>query len=126
MQDSILFWNGVALEANRVSHSDPDKRQQNGPTLSSRAFAIVHLAMYDAFAGVVGGAGFPRYLPAPPPPAVGASARDAVAGAAHTTLTALYSTQSEFFDAHLNAFNVTDPSFAFGRAVGIALLALRA
>lgn len=51
MQDSILFWNAVALEANRVSHSDPDKRQQNGPTLSSRALAIVHLAMYDAFAG---------------------------------------------------------------------------
>jgi len=50
MTDSILFWNAVALEANRVSHSDPDKRQQNGPTLSSRAIAIVHLAMYDAFA----------------------------------------------------------------------------
>ncbi len=46
--DSILFWNEVALEANRVSHTDADKREQNGPTLSSRAFAIVHLAMYDA------------------------------------------------------------------------------
>jgi membrane-associated phospholipid phosphatase len=127
MQDSILFWNGVALEANRVSHSDPDKRQQNGPTLSSRALAIVHLAMYDAFAGVVGGAGFPRYLTAPPPPpAVGASARDAVAGAAHTTLTALYSAQAEFFTAQLSAFDVNDPSFAFGRTVGRTLLALRA
>src|SRR4051812_44857990 len=119
MQDSILFWNAVALEANRVSHSDPDKRQQNGPTLSARALAIVHLAMYDAFAGVVGGAGFPRsFPPPPPPPAVGGSARDAVAGAAHTTLIALFSAQSEFFNAQLNAFNVNDPSFAFGRAVG--------
>ncbi len=51
--DSILFWNEVALEANRVSHTDADKREQNGPTLSSRALAIVHLAMYDAYAGVI-------------------------------------------------------------------------
>lgn len=127
MQDSILFWNAVALEANRVSHSDPDKRQQNGPTLSSRALAIVHLAMYDAYAGVAGGAGFPRYLTGPPPPPpAGGSARDAVAGAAHTTLTALYSAQAEFFNAQLSAFNVNDQSFTFGRAVGRRLLALRA
>jgi len=131
MQDSILFWNAVALEANRVSHSDPDKRQQNGPTLSSRALAIVHLAMYDAFAGVAANpALFPRYLPAPPPP-VGGSAREAVAGAAHTTLTALFSAQADFFDAQLSAFALpspptTNPSFAFGRAVGLALLAVRA
>ncbi len=69
MTDSILFWNAVALEANCVSHSDPDKREQNGPTLSSRALAIDHLAMYDAYAGVENNAvTFPRYLPTPPPP----------------------------------------------------------
>src|SRR5215207_10517194 len=122
-QDSILFWNAVALEANRVSHSDPDKRQQNGPTLSTRALAIVHLAMYDAYAGVAG-AGFPRYLPGPPP--AGASRRDAVAGAAHRTLSSLYSAQTEFFDAQLSCFDTADPSFAFGEAVGQTLLGLRA
>ena len=129
MQDSILFWNAVALEANRVSHSDPDKREQNGPTLSSRALAIVHLAMYDAFAGIVGGAGFPRYLnPAPPPPVPppALSARDAVAGAAHRTLSALYSTQTDFFNAQLNCFNTASPSFQFGRTVGQTLLNRRA
>ena len=126
MQDSILFWNAVALEANRVSHSDPDKRQQNGPTLSSRASAIVHLAMYDAYAGVAG-AGFTRYLPgAPPPPPAGTSRRDAVAGAAYRTLSRLYSAQNEFFKAQLSCFNTADPSFAFGEAVGQALLDLRA
>src|SRR5215217_6721316 len=101
MQDSILFWNAVALEANRVSHSDPDKRQQNGPTLSSRAIAIVHLAMYDAYAGIVV-TGFTRYLSAPSPPSPAppvATARDAVAGAAHWTLSRLYSAQTDFFDA---------------------------
>ena len=133
MQDSILFWNAVALEANRVSHSDPDKREQNGPTLSSRAIAIVHLAMYDAYAGVVGGAGFPRYLgPVPPAPVAppGAVARDAVAGAAFRTLSALYPAQIDFFRAQLNGFNagtpsLPNPSFSFGETVGRTLLDLR-
>jgi hypothetical protein len=122
--DSILFWNAVALEANRVSHSDPDKREQNGPTLSSRALAIVHLAMYDAYAGIVANASFPRYLDPPPAPA-GSSERDAVAGAAHTTLSALFRAQKDFFDAQLGAFDTTDPSFDFGQKVGEQLLALR-
>jgi vanadium chloroperoxidase len=128
VQDSILFWNAVALEANRISHSDPDKRQQNGPTLSSRAIAIIHLAMYDAYAGIVG-TGFPRYLAAPAPPSPAppvATARDAVAGAAHATLSALYSTQADFFDAQLSCFDTGSPSFLFGRDVGRALLTLRA
>lgn len=127
MKDSILFWNAVALEANRVSHSDPDKREQNGPTLSSRALAIVHLAMYDAYPGVVGGAEFPRYLVAPPPPPPpGTSAPDAVAGAAYTTLASLFKTQKDFFDAQLGCFDTANPSFKFGVEVGKALLALRA
>ena len=60
--DPILFWNDVALEANRVSFSN-GAGEQGGPTLSSRAMAIVHLAMYDAFAAVSGNpAGLPPYL----------------------------------------------------------------
>src|SRR5215216_3352726 len=50
MDDPILYWNDVALEANRVSHTN-GKGEQTGPALSSRALAIVHLAMYDAFVG---------------------------------------------------------------------------
>jgi vanadium chloroperoxidase len=127
MQDSILFWNAVALEADRIAHTDPDKREQNGPILSSRALGIVHLAMYDAYAGVQNSSGtFPRYLPAPPPPAPGASHRDAVAGAAFTTLAALYKKQREFFESQLAAFNTANPSYAFGVAVGDAMLAKRA
>ncbi|MDQ3815059.1 MAG: hypothetical protein M3347_14095 [Armatimonadota bacterium] len=134
MQDSILFWNAVALEANRVSHTEPGKKEQAGPPLSARALAIVHLAMYDAYAGVVGGAGFPRYLQPPNQPAhpaAASSARDAVAGAAFTTLSSLYKTQVDFFEAQLSAFNrflpngQPDPSFQFGVDVAKALLALR-
>ena len=42
-------WNEVTLEANRISHTN-GRSEQTGPTLSSRALAIVHLAMYDAYA----------------------------------------------------------------------------
>ena len=37
--DPILYWNGVALEANRVSHTN-GKGEQTGPTLNWRC-AIV-------------------------------------------------------------------------------------
>src|SRR5688572_1984557 len=115
--DSILFWNAVALEANRVSHTDPDKREQTGPTLSSRALAIVHLAMYDAYAGIVNDPDYPRYLDPALPPS-GSSAPEAVAGAAHITLCTLYKAQRAYFDAQLSCFDTDDPSFTFGREVG--------
>lgn len=131
--DSILFWNAVALEANRVSHSDPAKGEQTGPPLSSRALAIVHLAMYDAYAAITGGANFPRYLTAPatvpvaPPPATPNSpVASAVAGAAHKTLSELYKAQRGYFDDQLSSFDTTDPYYAFGAAVGDALLMFRA
>lgn len=127
MADSILFWNAVALEANRVSHSDPDKREQNGPTLSARALAIVHLAMYDAYAGVINNAAtFPRYLPAPAPPPPGTSAQDAVAGAAFITLSRLFKAQADYFEAQLSGFNRGSAGYNFGVAVGEAMLAKRA
>src|SRR4051812_1564796 len=95
--DYILIWNDVALEANRVSHTDGSK-EQNGPTLSSRALAIVHLAMYDAYAGVTNDpVKLPPYnAPLPPLPA-GATIQAAVGGAAFWTLMSLYPSQLEFF-----------------------------
>lgn len=60
--DPILYWNDVAIEANRVSHTN-GKNEQTGSTLSSRALAIVHLATYDALAGVFGNPpDLPTYL----------------------------------------------------------------
>ena len=74
MIDSILFWNQVALDAAKTDFSLPDPRpadlvpQQPGPTYASRALAIVHLAMYDAFVGVRGGgATYLDYTAEPPP-----------------------------------------------------------
>lgn len=101
MIDPILYWNEVALEANRISHTN-GKNEQTGPTLSSRALAIVHLAMYDAYAGVRGNPIAPvnlsSYLPGLPKPKANASVDAAVAAAAHTTLSRLFPSQKAFFD----------------------------
>ncbi|MBW4650752.1 MAG: phosphatase PAP2 family protein [Kastovskya adunca ATA6-11-RM4] len=128
MADSILAWNEVALEANRESHTKVDKREQNGPTLSSRALAIVHLAMYDAYAGVRGNPPeLPPYLPGLPTAPKGASPQAAVAAAAYETLKSLFSCQKAFFDSKLAELG--DPSnsgHGFGVQVAQAILADRA
>jgi vanadium chloroperoxidase len=93
--DPILYWNDVALEANRVSHTDGKDKQTLGPTLSSRTLAIVHLAMYDAFVGAAQ-SGLSHYLT--PKPAAGSSEDAAVAAAAHGTLSHLFPSQKAFFD----------------------------
>ena len=70
MQDPILYWNATALEANRVSHTNGNN-EQTGPPRSSRALAIIHLAMYDAFAGITQKpAILPPYLPGLPVPPI--------------------------------------------------------
>lgn len=134
--DHILYWNEVALEANRVDFTFvPEGKtkpasEQGGPTLSSRALAIVHLAMYDAHAGSVNSpANLPRYL-TPPASPTGANAAAAVAAAAHTTLCALYPRQRPFFDAKLQSAGLNgagiEAGHDFGLAVARAHLAARA
>lgn len=101
----ILWWNKVALDLNRVTHSLGGP--QNGPPLSARALAILHLAIHDAYFSVMPPPLIQLYL-APnsanlPPVVLSAgetsiqtinegrlAARDAVAGAAMTVLNKLY------------------------------------
>jgi hypothetical protein len=99
-QDIILYWNEVVLEANKMSHTTGDDgKAVNGPTLSSRATAIVHLAMYDAFVGTSGSA-LLRYISiATLPNAINASVTAAVSAAAHATLSNLYPAQKAFFES---------------------------
>ena len=42
----ILYWNHVALELNRLTHSVAGP--QTGPPASARALGILHLAINDA------------------------------------------------------------------------------
>lgn len=136
--DPILFWNDVALEANRQDFSAPDplKPEQGGPTLSSRALAIVHLAMYDAYAGARGNpAAGPNqpdlspYQTGLPPAPVGASPAAATAVAAHTVLVALFPRQKPEFDKALDGAPIGGGNDAAGRdwgkMVADRLLALR-
>ena len=121
MMDPILFWNDVSLEANRVSHTDADKKEQTGPTLSSRALAIVHLAMYDAYAGVINDPpNLPPYLPGLPAPP-GASADAAVAAAAHATLSKLFPRQKTFFDQKHMEAGLAGPGLNAGHEFGLAV-----
>ncbi len=116
--DPILYWNEVALEANKISHTNGAK-EQTGPTLSSRALAIVHLAMYDAYAGIIADTtNLPPYLPGLPMPAAGAAAEVAVAAAAHTTLLALFPTQKAFFDLEWARADLNFAGYNEGRMFG--------
>lgn len=139
MNDSILFWNQVALDTMKedFSSSAPEVEpspQQGGPTFGSRALAIVHLAMYDAFVAGNPGGTYLSYA-APPAPALPLGAqRAAVATAATETLIALYSRQAERlrrlhqdFVAELAApAAAVNQGMAWGRRVALAILADRA
>src|SRR5262249_43252514 len=47
--DPILEWNAVAIQIDQSSYSGLDVNDQAGPTRSSRALAIEHAAMFDAW-----------------------------------------------------------------------------
>lgn len=95
---SVMYWNHVGLQMNRVTHSLGGP--QGGPTMSSRALGLLHLAMHDAWFAVLGKSQTttdPRtYLPdAIRPSSAGLTAdvptaNAALTGAAMTVLEALY------------------------------------
>jgi vanadium chloroperoxidase len=129
--DSILYWNEVAIEADRTTHTTktPSEQGVQGPAGSSRALAIVHLAMHDAYFGI--NPGYEPYLgedlPKPPP---GADADAAIAAAAHATLSALYPTQKDFFNARHAAAGLVAgkpdvDGHNFGQKVAAKILTLR-
>ena len=115
--DPILYWNDVALEANRVSHTN-GKGEQTGPTRSSRALAIVHLAMYDAFVGASQSALAPYLTPTPP---AGSSEDAAVAAAAHATLSSLFPSQKPFFDLKHAQAGLSGADLQEGHQFGLAV-----
>jgi hypothetical protein len=56
MEDSILYWNDVAIEATRVDYSTPDPSlsptpEQLGATRVARLLAIVHRSGWTGAAG---------------------------------------------------------------------------
>ena len=92
----VLRWNRIAVDASGADHAGLG--QQPGPGRSSRAMAIVHIAMFDALNAAVGGyegyADLRRVYGEP-------SLKAAIAQAAHDTLVVLFSAQAASFDAAL-------------------------
>jgi membrane-associated phospholipid phosphatase len=145
--DPILYWNDVAQEAARrdFTHDSagdsfdqgPLKVEQPGPTRTSRALAMVHIAMYEAYARSNPG-GLSPYAPlaglGPSPlgaPATADFTAGAVSGAAFAVLSAHWSRQSAYFLERCSNFHALIPSadFANGRTlgdgIGRAMLTLR-
>lgn len=107
MADSILLWNEVALEANRVSHSN-GAGEQEGPPLSARALAITHKAMFDALTQAA---------------AKSENVDFAIAGAAYHALSELFPSQSPVFNSVLAGNgDPNSPSHTTGKDAAMAIL----
>jgi hypothetical protein len=127
--EQVLFWNAVLLEASRRDHSSGYRNgQQPGPTATSRAMAIVHLAIHDtlAFVSDKPSAAYlnKKGMPFAGVPPVGAVPGDAVAGAASAALKALYPAYVDYFNDSVGTS--MGLGFAFGEQVAAAVLAARA
>src|SRR5881398_908868 len=102
--DSLHRWNVIAINASGLDHTPvaPGENrvfgEQLGPGRSSRAMAIVHIAIFDAVNAIVGG--YESYTGVSRAPA-GTSMDAAISQAAHETLVALYPSQAASFDARL-------------------------
>src|SRR5438046_1619583 len=133
--DSLHRWNVIAINASGLDHTPlaPGENrvfgEQLGPGRSSRAMAIVHIAMFDALDAVVGG--FTSYTAtqaAPGPMSVDA----AISQAARDTLAALFPSQTPTFNAYLaeNLAAIRNPrqktnGIDLGHRTATAILAMR-
>lgn len=127
--DPVIFWNSVALQAAVVDHGIGAPGIQFGPTRTSRAFAIVQGAVYDAVNSIMPQA-TPYLIQVAAPK--DASIPAAVAEAAYATLVSLYPYQKPYFDTQLATSLQNIPmkqeveGIAVGQTVANYILAARA
>jgi membrane-associated phospholipid phosphatase len=132
----VRFWSSVALSASKMDHVGvaagqvPIFAEQIGPTRTSRAHAIVHIAIFEAVNAIAGR--YESYTGLPPAPA-GASMDAAIAQAAHDALVALYPKQALSFHVLLALDLRLVPNgrakaagVALGRRAAVSILAVRA
>jgi hypothetical protein len=122
-RDRLVHWNQVALNTTGLDHTPvaPGENrvfgEQYGPTRSSRAMAIVHIAMADVVNAI--DRSFTIYTDLPD--AHGDVSMDAAIGiAAHHTLVALYPSQAPSLDATLAA-DLSEIADGHAKKKGIAL-----
>src|SRR6266699_4250647 len=133
--DSLHRWNQIAINATGLDHTPValgENRvfgEQLGPGRSSRAMAIVHIAIFDAVNALLGG--YHSYTGVSAPQ--GATSMDAaVSQAAHDTLVALFPSQAASFDslltddlAQIKNKNEQANGIDLGRKAATAILAMR-
>jgi hypothetical protein len=133
---SVIYWNQIATDASVLDHTQPvapETRvfgEQLGPVRTSRALAIVHIAIFDAVNAIAGSyESYTRLNRARPV----TSTRAAIAQAAHDTLLFLYPSQAARFDLSLSQALEPIPNgqaksdgIELGRHAAAAILALRA
>jgi hypothetical protein len=137
-KDVLLRWNQIAIDASGLDHTQPGPDdthvfgQQLGPGRSSRALAIVQIAVFDAANAISGG--FRSYTELAPAPR-DTSMEAAIAQAAHDTLVAMFPSQSASFDEALAEELDAIPArkrrekangIRLGRRAAAEILALRA
>jgi PAP2 superfamily len=128
-------WNKIAIDASGLDHTpvaSGESRtfgEQLGPGRASRAIAIVHIAMFDAYNAIDQSAHSFTHFTMPRGPF---APNAAVAQAAHDTLAALFPSQSPSFDARLNEDlgaikNATERAngIELGKRAAAAILAAR-
>src|SRR5260370_28440470 len=133
--DSIHRWNTIAINASGLDHTPvaPGEirtfGEQLGPGRSSRAMAIVHIAIFDSVNAVLGGYQSYTGIQSVKPPV---SLDAAIAQAAHDTLVALYPSQVPAFDslvaddlAKVSNKNERANGVSLGQRAAAAILALR-
>lgn len=133
--DAVRRWNSIAIDASGLDHT-PVRAGENrvfgeqvGPGRSSRAMAIVHIAMFDTITAVLGG--YESYTDLERC-RVPVSLDLAVSQAAHDTLVALYPSQAAALDAELQenlddvpASDLKNASIALGQTAAETILAFR-
>jgi hypothetical protein len=132
----LLYWNQQALQANAIDHTPPPPGsarvfgEQAGPARTSRALAIIQIAVFDALNAV--STRYPSYTGIAPAPS-GSSGDGAIARAAHDTLVSLYPSQAAVLDAtyandlrRIPDGRAKNDGVETGRRAAAAVLALRA
>jgi hypothetical protein len=131
----LRYWNEIAINAAGLDHTPVAAGEtrifgeQLGPGRSSRALAIVHIAIFDAVNAIVGGY---RSYTGLAPVRADTSMDAAIAQAAHDTLVALYPSQAATFDElltedleQITAGRTKAEGIALGRRAAAAILTLR-
>lgn len=135
LMTAIRHWNQIAVDASGLDHAPANvgpahvQGQNLGPGRSSRAMAIVHVAVFEAINAVEGG--YQSYVGLPATTAK-TSVHAAIAQASHDTLAELYPSQAAHFAADLadDLAHVRDGAaktngIALGAAAADAILAMR-